>query len=131
MDKDKGGEQADRSKAKAAAHEQRELVEAKRREKEHERVCSGLELKFNKFNGREYIESYCRFAKFAEPTVLTQHIGSGKQRIARKANGKLWRCTISVAEIALTQVHEGKKRKNVIEGCYHNIARKLAHNSAC
>jgi len=104
--------------------------EQKNRQKRHQQIVKKLEIKFKKFNGREYIEEYCRVGGYDEPKVVTEYIGkNGKSRIARKAKETLWSCTIEIADANLKQVEHSKVRKSAAEMCYHNFASRISRGS--
>jgi len=104
--------------------------EQKNRQKTHQQIIKKLDIKFKKFNGKEYIEEYCKVGGYGEPKVVTEYIGkNGKSRIARKAKETLWSCTIEIAAANLKQVEHSKVRKSAAEMCYHNFASRISRGS--
>merc|ERR1711972_1133109 len=101
--------------------------EQKSRQKTHQQILKKLDVKFKKFNGREYVEDYCRVGGYSEPKVVTEYIGkNGKSRIARKAKETLWMCTIEIPDAHLKHVEHSKVRKSASDSCYHNFAARIS-----
>ena len=101
--------------------------EQKSRQKTHQQILKKLNVKFKKFNGREYVEDYCRVGGYSEPKVVTEYIGkNGKSRIARKAKETLWMCTIEIPDAHLKHVEHSKVRKSASDSCYHNFAARIS-----
>jgi len=148
--------------AKEKAEEEDESEAAKQREREsflnkavnaeqrsrlraHQHVILTMEkhLKPRNLNGKQFVEGYCKYAKYGEVEVELEYVGkknanfkpirpkkkraqSKSDAAARKQNEQIWKCTIKIESIDYVHFELGQEKRKVTEVCYEHVASELA-----
>ena len=96
-----------------------------------------MKIKFKGYNGKEWLDEYCRMGKYGRPRVEVEYIGaSGKRKMAttsklrtpKSMGHHVWRCIITIGEgsVELEHSEQSKHKKDAITQCYTKFAEQIA-----